>query len=67
MCGLIANRLTNLYLIHLDNLVYDEVMPILEVQIPAIEDVREILVRLSERIERLERFIRDYMSSSVTR
>jgi hypothetical protein len=67
MCGLIANRLTNLYLIHLDNLVYDEVLPILEVQIPAIEDVREILVRLSERIERLERFIRDYMSSSVTR
>ena len=62
VCGLITNRLTHLYLIHLDNLVYDEVLPRLEDQVPAIEDVREILVRLSERIERLERFIRDSMS-----
>jgi len=67
MCGLIANRFNHLYLIHLDNLVYDEVLPILEVQVTAVEDLRKIIVGLSERIERLERFIRDSMSNSATR
>jgi len=65
VCGFIANRLAHLYLIHLENLIYDEVLPILEVQVPQIEELREILVRLSERVERLERFIRGFMSGSI--
>ncbi|MEJ5301262.1 MAG: hypothetical protein WHS38_09770 [Thermodesulforhabdaceae bacterium] len=64
--GFVANRFVQLYLMHLDNLVYDEVLPRLETsQVRGIEEIQNLLAKLNEKIEKLEQIIKVSASNTL--
>lgn len=65
MLTFVANRFAQLYLLHLDNLVYDEILPRLEKDSKHLESLKELVTELSERIEKLERIIIGLARSSL--
>lgn len=63
----VANRFAQLYLMHLDNLVYDEILPRLEGDPKDVESLKELFARLSDRIENIERILNGLVISSRAR
>lgn len=66
MLGLIANRFANLYLLHLNNVVYDEVLPRIDVEGRNFGEIKDALLLLNEKIDRIEQIVGNLVKMSLT-
>ncbi|MCX7822642.1 MAG: hypothetical protein N2260_04260 [Syntrophobacterales bacterium] len=66
MLGLVANRFSRFYLLHLDNMVYDEVLSRLDSENKDFKEIKEILASLNDKISRLEQAVGNLIRISLS-